>query len=69
MNTTTFYEVITANKNHMETEVYDLLLGMVREELAKEAEKSAGRKGMHDPDQPRSRPSSHLSVRNHGYGK
>ena len=44
MNTTTFYEVITANKNHMETEVYDLLLGMVREELAKEAEKSAGRK-------------------------
>jgi len=44
MNTTKFYEVITANENRMESDVYDLLIGMVREEIARESEKAAGRK-------------------------
>lgn len=44
MNTTELYEVITSNQNRMDADVYDLLLGMVREEIAKESEKAAGRK-------------------------
>jgi hypothetical protein len=44
MNTTKLYQIITENKNGIEAGVYDVLLGIVKEEIAKEAEKSAGRK-------------------------
>lgn len=51
MNTTKMYEILTENENHFTrhddyylTEVYKELLGMIREEIAKEAEKAAGRK-------------------------
>lgn len=51
MNTTKMYKLLTDNEqafkqdgNYITYQVYDELLGMVREELAKEAEKSAGRK-------------------------
>lgn len=51
MNTTRMYKLLTDNEqafkrdgNYITYQVYDELLGMVREELAKEAEKSAGRK-------------------------
>ena len=44
MNTTKLYQIITENKNGIEAGVYDVLLGIVKEELAKECEKAAGRK-------------------------
>lgn len=44
MNTSKFYKVITENKALMDISVYEELLAMVNEEIAKEAEKSAGRK-------------------------
>ena len=44
MNTAKLYKVITENRANMSPSVYTELLGMVNEELAKEAEKQAGRK-------------------------
>ena len=44
MNTTKLYQIITENRNGIEAGVYDILLGIVKEELAKECEKAAGRK-------------------------
>lgn len=44
MNTTKMYQVLTENKAYIREDVYDILLGMVNEELAKEVEKAAGRK-------------------------
>ena len=44
MNTRKLYQIITENKGAILEPVYSELLGMVKEELAKEAEKEAGRK-------------------------
>lgn len=51
MNTTRLYNLLTENENafkkdgnYITYQVYDEILGMVREEIAKEAEKAAGRK-------------------------
>jgi hypothetical protein len=44
MNTSRLYQVITENQASIREDVYDILLGMVNEELAREAEKAAGRK-------------------------
>ena len=44
MNTTKLYRVVTENKANMSPSVYEELMGMINEEIAKEAEKSAGRK-------------------------
>lgn len=44
MNTSKLYKVITENRANMSPLVYEELLGMVNEEIAKEAEKKAGRK-------------------------
>ena len=51
MNTTKLYNLLTENENafkkdgnYITYQVYDEILGMVKEEIAKEAEKAAGRK-------------------------
>lgn len=51
MNTTKLYNLLTENENafkkdgnYITYQIYDEILGMVKEEIAKEAEKAAGRK-------------------------